>query len=555
MRHRLVLALGIGLLLGGPRLAAAGAAEEDEALLRAAGVPADGPALLDFFRSRTLDGTDGAQIKALVRQLGDDAFTVREQASRKLVAIGPRAREVLRAALSDPDPEIVHRAGACLAQIREGDNPVLLAAAVRVLGRRRPARAVDVLLQYLPSAEEETVAHEVRAVLDGLAVQEGKADPALVAALADATPARRAAAGSALARAGLAEHRVAVRKLLADPDPRVRLRVGLALAAARDKEAVSALIPLLDRLPAEETGLIEDLLYRLAGDKAPAEAAGADAPARRRYREAWEAWWKQQQARIDPAALEKASRTLGFTLVVLLDAGQVIDLDGGNRPRWQVGGLMFPLDVQLLPGDERILVAEHRGNRVTERDLQGRVLWEYAVPGPLAAQRLRNGNTFITTRERLLEVNRLGAEVFSYTRPTGELFMKAQKLPNGDIACVTQLGVGVARYVRLSPGGGDYQDVRSFGVHLMTSGGRIDVLPNGHVLVPEKDNNRVAEYGPNGRLVHEIHVDEPVAALRLPNGNTLVTLMSQQRAVELTRAGKEVWQYRGNTRVTRAYRR
>jgi hypothetical protein len=50
-------------------------------------------------------------------------------------------------------------------------------------------------------------------------------------------------------------------------------------------------------------------------------------------------------------------------------------------------------------------------------------------------------------------------------------------------------------------------------------------------------------------------VEEPVAAVRLPNGNTLVTSMTQNRAVELDRAGKEVWQYKGETRVTRAFRR
>src|SRR5262249_18782112 len=160
----------------------------------------DGPGLLDFFRSRTLDGADDAHIKVLVRQLGDDAFVVREVASRKLVSIGPRAREILKAALKDADPEIARRAEDCLRQIRDGASTSVLLAAVRVLARHRPARSVEVLLNYLPSADDESVASEVRVVLGTLAVHEGKADPALVAALADPNPARRAAAGSALAR-------------------------------------------------------------------------------------------------------------------------------------------------------------------------------------------------------------------------------------------------------------------------------------------------------------------------------------------------------------------
>jgi hypothetical protein len=306
---------------------------------------------------------------------------------------------------------------------------------------------------------------------------------------------------------------------------------------------------LLDRPPSQETGLVEDLLYRLAGDKAPAEAPGNDQESRDRYRAAWEGWWKEHGAKLDLARIEEATRALGYTLVVLLDAGKVIDLDAANRPRFEVDNLQFPLDAQLLPGD-RVLVAEHNGNVVTERNRKGEVVWKKAVEGPLAAQRLPNGNTFIATRTELLEVDRTGRAVFTYSRPGGESFMKAQKLPNGDIACVTQLGV--ARFVRLDRTG---KELKSFGVQVSTSGGRVDVLPNGHVLIPEMTNNRVVEYDAEGKMVREAAVAQPIAAVSLPNGHWLVTSMNQRRAVELDRRGKEVWQYRSHTRVTRAFRR
>src|SRR5205823_6720960 len=121
----------------------------------------------------------------------------------------------------------------------------------------------------------------------------------------------------------------------------------------------------------------------------------------------------------------------------LLDQGEVVNLDGSNRPRWRVGGLQFPLDAQLLPGD-RVLVAEHKGDRVTERNAKGDILWEKKVEGPLVAQRLPNGHTFIANRNQLLEFDRDGKEVFTYTRPGGEAIMKAEKLPNGDIGLITQ---------------------------------------------------------------------------------------------------------------------
>ncbi len=378
MRHRIFLGLGVCLVVAGLMGSARGedAPARDEQALREAGIPTDGPGLLAFFRNRTIDGGDEGRLRTLIKQLGDDSFPVREQASRQLVSIGARARKALKEALESKDVEVARRAQDCLRMIEQGASTAVLGSAVRVLARHRPAGAVEVLLNYLPSADDEMLAQEVRAALCDLGVRDGKADPTLVAALTDASPPKRGAAGLALARARLPEHMPAVRKLLADPDPRVRLRVGLALSAGRDKDAVAVLIRLLDQLPAEETGLVEDLLFRLAGEKPPADLpAGNGEDSRRKYRLAWEGWWKDQQAKIDPAQLEAAARTLGFTLVVLLDLNQVLDLDAANRPRWQMEGLSLPLDVQLLPGEQRVLIAEHDGNRVTERDLKGEVKW------------------------------------------------------------------------------------------------------------------------------------------------------------------------------------
>jgi hypothetical protein len=164
------------------------------------------------------------------------------------------------------------------------------------------------------------------------------------------------------------------------------------------------------------------------------------------------------------------------------------------------------------------------------------------------AQRLPGGNTFIATQTRLFEVDRQGNQVFSYSRPTGEPFMKAMKLPNGEIAFVTYLH----RFIRIDPSGKELQNIPA---NVSTSGGRIDVLPGGRVLVPERTSNRVVEYDAEGKVIWQALFPEPVAAVRLPNGHTLVTSYSLTRAVELDRAGQQVWEYRSNTRVTRAFRR
>ncbi len=531
----------------------------DEKLLKEMKISTDSQVLLQFFRQRTVQADDAARIKTLVRQLGDDDFEKREQASLALVLAGTRAEGPLQKATMDSDLEVSRRATDCLKQIEQGVTSMTVSAAARMLVQKKPAGTVEAFLGYLPSAEDETVAQTVRDCLTQLAVRDGKADDhralsaqrTLVAALTDTSPARRIGAGVALARAGLADHKVAVQKLLKDSDPMVRFRVGLALVS-RDRDAIPVLIDLLTepKLTTQDTGLIEDFLYRLAADKPTPPVPAREPAARRKYREAWQAWWKEHGKGVELARIAEVSRLLGNTLVVLLDQGQVVDLDNQNKPRFTINGLDFPLDAQYLPGD-RVLVAEHQGSRVTERNRDNKILWEKKIPQPLTAQRLPNGNTFIATRTLLLEVDKDGKEVFTHPFPGGESVMRAHKLRNGDIAVITQLGV--TRYARLDRTG---KEISSFGVTVNTSGGRIDVLPNGNVLIPENSNNRVVEHDPQGKVVWEANVDSPIVATRLPNGNTLVTTMNPQRgAVELDRSGKEVWNFKADTRVTRAYRR
>jgi HEAT repeat protein len=521
----------------------------DEQVLKDNRIAVDGPGLLDFFRQRVVDESEKTRIKGLIRQMGDDDFEQRENATLQLSGMGMRIRLFLLPAQRDLDAEIAHRARECLKQIDESAEIQYTAAALRVLAKVKPDGAAAALLAYLPSAGDVSLAEEVRLALADLAVRDGKADPVLTRALTDASADKRGAAAFALCRARAADQTPAVRKLLDDADVTVRYRAGLALAAVREKDAVPALIGLLDQLPRPEASRVEEILYRIADDKAPPALASLDQTARRKYRDAWKAWWDDNGAKVDAARLEEAARTAGYTLVILLDQGRVLELDSANHTRLQIAQLEFPLDAQLLPGDH-VLVAEHNGNRVTERNAKNEVVWERRIEGPLAAQRLSNGDTFIATRTQLLELKPNGDEAFSLERPNGEIIMKAQKLRNGNVAMISQLGV--TRFVELDPKG---KEIRSFNVDLRYSGGRIDVLANGNLLMPEAGENRVVELDSHGNVVWQVVMEQPIAAVRLANGNTLVTSMTEHRAVEVDRDGKEVWQYRQNTRVTRAFRR
>ena len=548
----LLVVLTAGLVRGQPP-ADAPASTLDEEILKKSDIKTGADSLLAFLRHRSLPEDERPKIAKLVRQLGSETCADREDATAELISRGPAVGELLRVALTDRDMEISRRAERCLAAIRDHDVPSAVPAAVlRVLAARKPAAAVETTLAFLPFADNDQAAEEARTLLRRLAVANGKADALLVTALGDRSATRRAAAGQAIARCGQAEQLPAVRKLLTDPDAEVRFRVAQALAFQGEQAAVAALIDTLPDLPLALAWQAEDFLLQLAGAVTPpAVAIGNDADTRRKCRDGWQAWWKTNAAKIDLAKIEEPAKLQGKTLVVLLDMNQVMELGPNNQPRWQINNLLFPLDAQLI-GEDHVLVAEYHGNRVTERDTKGNIIWQKDVISPQAAQRLPNGNTFVVTDLALYEFDKDGKEKLSIKMP-GEhkRIMKGLKLPNGEIAVLTN----DARVTRLDAAG---KELHSFPVSLgmRLFGGRLHMLPSGRVLVPHHSEDKVIEYDGQGKVVWEVAIERPVSAMRLPNGNTLATSINPAiGAVEFDRAGNEVWHYRTNTRVTRAIRR
>jgi hypothetical protein len=266
----------------------------------------DGESLLAEFRKRTLSSADIDKIQPLLRQVGAVSFRVREQAMTELMAYGAPVVPLLRAAIPGADLETRLRLERCLQTIakREDDSRHLPPTAARLLALRKPAGAVEVLLAFLPFTEDEHLAAEVQQALTTLAVgQDAKADAALLRALEDAFPVRRAVAAEVLTMVGPPSARAAVRKLLTDRDPAVRLGVAVALVHGGDREAVPVLIDLAAELPEAQTCQAKDLLRRMAGPQAPTVEPGSDAQARQQYRAAWREWWKEHGGAVNLAAL------------------------------------------------------------------------------------------------------------------------------------------------------------------------------------------------------------------------------------------------------------
>lgn len=519
-----------------------------EKILKDARVATDSAGLLTFFRGRTPSAADKARLAADVRQLGARSFRVRQKAEKSLAHAGRMALPLLLPATKDPDIEIVRRAERVIADIEQHPDSLLVVSAARLLTVRRPAAAVEVLLAYLPSASDEAAVEAVRSALPALGVRDGKADKALLAALKDSEPSRRAAAALAVAQADPKQRR-AVRPLLKDADLTVRFAAAVALVRAADRDAVPPLLALLTDAPADLAGQAEDLLYQLAGDKAPTANLVGDAAVRRRCRAVWEAWWKVNAASVDWKRLTLEEPLLGLTLVCeahLADGGRVFECADDGKPRWTLK-LNNPIDAQVLPGN-RVLVADCNGGRVVELDRTGKELWKFACPSPVAVQRLANGNTFIGTYNEVLEVTRAGKKLYGYTRNVAGSLFYARKQRNGHIVCVHGNGV----LVELDAGG---REVLSLNLGGLSNWAGVEVLPGGRFLVARSAANEVTEVDRTGKVLWKVSVRNPNSAVRLRNGNTLVASHDNSCVYEFDRAGKEVWQRKVEGHPFRARRR
>ena len=531
----------------------------DEEILRRANLSTDSKALLGFLHKRSLPEKERPEIERLIRLLGSSDYRTREKATLSLVSRGVGTLEVLRKfPRAELDFETTRRIERSIQTIKEKDvGPEVAAAAVRIASVSPAADLVETLIGYLPFADNEAVLDELRIALTKHALKDGKAHPLLVAALSDRAAIRRATAGEALVRAAFADHKDVLRKLLKDGDPVVRYRVARSMALLRERDAISTLIDTIPELPLNTAWQAEDFLLKLTtASSTPSVAMGNDKGTREKCQASWQAWWKIHGAKADLTKLADSPRMLGRTLIILLDQNTVLELGPDNLPRWEIKNLTLPLDAQLLD-DDRVLIAEHGANRVTERNTRGgQVLWQKAgISGPQVAQRLPNGNTFIATAFQLLEYDKDDNNVVNINLSDDgqQKIMKALKLDNGEIVCM----LADSRIVRFDSRG---TELHSFPIPLggmRLFGGRIHMLPNGRVIVPHNAEGKVVEYDSKGKVVWEVPFEAPVVAMRLPNGNTVITSMNAAvGAVEVDRAGVPVWSYRSeNSRVTRAIRR
>jgi hypothetical protein len=89
-------------------------------------------------------------------------------------------------------------------------------------------------------------------------------------------------------------------------------------------------------------------------------------------------------------------------------------------------------------GDGTFLAAHLDDGKVVEYDAAGKAIWTYKIGGPWSAQRLKNGNTLITSYPAtVVEVNKQGEVVWEYSQKDAPLYrffilQEATRLANGN---------------------------------------------------------------------------------------------------------------------------
>lgn len=166
---------------------------------------------------------------------------------------------------------------------------------------------------------------------------------------------------------------------------------------------------------------------------------------------------------------------------------------------------------------------------------------------------LPDGNILISQNNRARELTREGNEVWTYVlSPENKELGTVVRLENGN-TLVVERGVK-PQLLEVAPDGTVALRVplqpETDNAHMQTRMAR--KLANGNYLVPHLLAFAVKEYGPDGNVVSTIRTDLPelggreakvwpFTAIRLEDGNTLVTLTNGNRVVEFDAAGKVVW--------------
>lgn len=203
--------------------------------------------------------------------------------------------------------------------------------------------------------------------------------------------------------------------------------------------------------------------------------------------------------------------------VVLLVSASAVIAQAGHADYFPAETLDKPLGVETLPNGH-LLITDGGGAYYTttdasimEVDPSGQIVWQYAgaMAFPHSAEELVAGDILIsdTGNDRVFRVSRSGQIIWSSDNWGG--------------------------------GSGTLSD----GSHLHYPNDA-EVLDNGHMLITDRNNDRVIEVDESGQVVWSYsQLTRPHNGDRLPNGNTLIANSEENQIVEVDPSGIVLWSF------------
>jgi len=185
----------------------------------------------------------------------------------------------------------------------------------------------------------------------------------------------------------------------------------------------------------------------------------------------------------------------------------------------------------------------------------GDEIWDSGKPGARDGYVLENGNVLICWADEVKEFDSSQNVVFQYFRAEESMELgTAVRLQNGN-TMITESGTE-PRIVEVNSEGKVIKSIpvkpETDNVHMQTRMAR--KLENGNYLVPHLLAFAVKEYNSDGEIIKTFSTDFeefggrnaktwPFTAIRLNNGNTLVTLTNGNRVIELDSNGEISWMF------------
>jgi hypothetical protein len=207
-----------------------------------------------------------------------------------------------------------------------------------------------------------------------------------------------------------------------------------------------------------------------------------------------------------------------------------------------------PKPINKLIGESKnsYLVSDNGSDKIYILNSQGEISWEYPVSQCQDLQQLPSGNILFTYYQKkngaikggVCEITSEKKEVFRF-EIDGEVH-SCQRLKNGNTLLTDNNN---AQLIEVSP---QKEVVKTISMNTNVKGHKairiVRVLDNGNYLVCLSEDHLVVEYNPKGKVVNSFKSPgDCFAAIRLQNGNTLISDGSACSVREVNHNGKVVW--------------